>query len=127
MAVTLIENDLLAIISRDELDGIARELIETGQPDPITVGIAEGLGTIKLYCDPFLIADDALRKIWRITTVAALYNRLARLPAKRKEEWEWVIKVLEGIRDGKFKNLGVDPTLPASSASKGQWGSGTKF
>jgi hypothetical protein len=123
--IELVEIDLLAIIGREELDGLAKEVLEDGQPEPIATCISEGLGTIKLYADPRIIPDDPLKRIWRVLAVCWLYNRLATMPEKREKEQAWAIGLLEDIRDGKFKNLLIDPDAPAVGELK--WGSETKF
>lgn len=124
--ITLTENDLLAIISKDELDGLARELIQPGQPDPVEAAISDSLATVRIYTDPFRMSDDALRKVWRILAVCAIYNRLGTLPEKREKEQGWAIELLKEIRDGKFKNLDVDETIEPTSA-QGAWGSNKRF
>jgi len=92
----------------------------------VQTALDEGLGIIKMYVDPLTLADDALARLWRILAVCWIYNRLSRLPEKRKEEQAWAIGILEDIRDGKFKNLQVDTTLlPTTSHSA--WGSATKI
>ena len=124
--IELTENDLLAIISKDELDGLAKELIEDGQPEPIPTAIAEGIGTIRMYADPKVIPNDALKRIWRILAVCWIYNRLGNLPEKREKEQDWAIGALKDIRDGKFKYMAVDESrIPAGG--KGAWGGNSKI
>ncbi len=126
--ISLTETDLLAEIGKEELDGLAKELLEAGQPDPIATAISEGLGTIKLYADPRVIPDDALKRLWRVLAVCWIYNRLGNLPEKREKQQTWVIGVLEDIRDDKFKNLALDQDSIADNASgTGSWGSSTQF
>ncbi len=119
----LVAEDLLAIISREELDGLTTNLIEMGQPEPVATSIREALGTIGMYIDPFLLKDDALARIWRILAVCWLYNRLSTLPEKREKEQSWAIGVLEAIRDGKFKNLLTSDTATGA----GDYGSDPKI
>jgi hypothetical protein len=121
--VELVETDLLAVISREELDGLSNNLIELGQPEPVATSIQEALGTIRLYIDPFLVRADALKRMWRTLAVCWLYNRLSSMPEKREKEQAAVLKLLEDIRDGKFKNLLSD--TPDGGA--GAWGSAAKF
>jgi hypothetical protein len=110
MAVELTEADMHASISSAELDALAKRII-SGTPgsNPIEEAIADSLGVIELYCDPRLIPDAPLKKLWRTLAICSVYNRLAILPDKRKDEQTWAIKVLEQIRDGKFPGLLPDP------------------
>lgn len=121
---TLVEADLYTQISKTELDALADTLVENGQADPVATAIIEALNIIRLYANPFAVADDALKKLWKTLAVCWLYNRVSELPEKRKEEQRWAIGVLEGIRDGKFPNLTVDTTL---TSAKGAWGGRTKL
>lgn len=122
----IVKNDLLAVIGLEELDGLAAELLEDGQPDPIETAIAEGLDWIALYVDPLIVPDGARKRIWRLLSVCWIYNRLGRLSEKRKEEQDDMIKVLTDIRDGKFKNLEVDEDLD-NSGDQAAFGSNTKI
>lgn len=122
--MTLVEADLYTQISKTELDGLADTLLENGQAEPVATAIAESLGVIKLYVDPFKVADAALAKIWKTLAVCWLYNRVSEMPDKRKAEEKWALGVLEGIRDGKHPNLVVDTTLAATG--KSAWGGKAK-
>lgn len=115
--MTLVEANLYTQISKTELDGLADTLLENGQADPVATAISESLGVIKLYVDPFKVADSALAKLWKTLAVCWLYNRVSEMPDKRKEEQKWAIEVLEGIRDGKFPNLVVDRTVIVAALS----------
>jgi hypothetical protein len=124
--IALIENDLLAEISKKELDGLSKKLIEAGQPDPVATAIAESIDLIRDYIDPWKLREGTLRRLWRILAVCGIYNRLATLPEKREKQKAAVIKMLEDIRDGKFQHLLIDEeTLPPDGA--GKWSSDKKF
>lgn len=124
--VTLVETDLLSDIGRDELDGLAKSVLESGQPEPIPTEIADSLGIIEMYVSPWLIKPDFLKRLWRLLVISGLYNRLGRLPVKRKEERDWVMSVLKEIRDGKFTNLLLDPEVPVAEISGGSFGSDSR-
>ena len=127
MAYTpIVEADLLTEISPAELAVRAKALIQTGQTDPVTSCIADSLGIIKMYADPYLLDADVLKRLWKLLTISALYNRLDVMPEKRKDERAWCMKMLEEIRDGKFPNLLVDAAVEATLGSGGTWGSATK-
>lgn len=115
--MTLVEADLYTQVSKTELDALTDTLVENGQPEPVATAIAEALGVIKLYVDPFKVADAALAKLWKTLAVCWLYNRVSEMPDKRKAEEKWAIGVLEGIRDGLFPNLTVDATLAVAGKS----------
>jgi hypothetical protein len=122
--MTLAESDLYTQISKTELDALVDTLVEVGQADPVATAIAEALGVIKLYVDPFTVADDALAKLWKTLSVCWLYNRVSEMPEKRKAEEKWALGVLEGIRDGKHPNLVVDTTLAVTGQAS--WGGKAK-
>lgn len=110
MAVELTEADLHAAISKAELDALAKRAIEVApESQPIDEAIADGLSEIELYCDPRLVPDAILKRIWRTLAISAVFNRLSTLPEKRKEELTYVRKLLTEIRDGKFPGLLPDP------------------
>lgn len=123
MALTMVPDDLLTDISKDERDGLAAQALESGQADPIETGITRALAIIEMYISPYLIKADALRRIWTLLAINSLYNRLSALPAKRKEERDWCYRVLEGVRDGKFPNMTIDPDVPADEIPTGTFGS----
>lgn len=122
MPITLVETDLLSDIGKDELDGLSKSVLESGQPDPVTTEINDSLGIIEMYVSPWAIKPDPLRRIWRLLTISGLYNRLGKIPKKRQDERDWAMGVLKEIRDGKFKNLLVDTTLPAEEIAGGEFG-----
>ena len=127
MAYTpIVEADLLTDISQVELSVRATALLQTGQTDPITSCIADSLGIIKMYADPYLLNEDVLTRIWKLLTISGLYNRLDVMPDKRQKERDWCMKTLEEIRDGKFPNLLIDAEVEATLGASGSWGSATR-
>lgn len=111
MSLVLNEEDLLADISRDELDGLAKSVIETGQADPIATNIKDALEFIRMYIEPLKVQEDVVKRIWRLLAIGGLYNRLSVMPEKREAERDWCLKTLTQIRDGKFPNLMLDPEV----------------
>lgn len=112
MALTLTVTDLYTDISKDELDGMTAELIETGQSDPVDTAIADGLAIVSMFCNPFAVDETTIKRLWRLLAISYIYNRLGRINEKRKEERDWCMSMLKDIRDGKFKHLALDTTLP---------------
>lgn len=125
MAVTLTETDLHDGISKTELDVLVQTLVEDGEENPIEKTIAEGLSVIELYCDPFKLPDNTLRKLWRTLAICWIYNRVSEMPEKREKEQAWAIGVLEDIRDGKFIVPVDEEKVP--SGGRGSWSSATKI
>ena len=118
--MTLAATDLYTAISKTELDGYAQTLVESGQADPVDTAIAEALAVIKLYVDPFKLADGALAKLWKTLAVCWIYNRVGTIPVKREKEEQWAIETLKDIRDGLHKNLIIDDTIePAQKSNYG--------
>jgi hypothetical protein len=116
--MTLVEADLYTAISKTELDGYAQTLVESGQADPVETAIAEALAVIKLYVDPYKLADGALAKLWKTLAVCWIYNRVGTIPAKREKEEAWAMKMLEDIRDGLHANLIVDEEIATAPLSR---------
>lgn len=116
--ITLTEDDLLTIITRDELDEIAATDLESGQDDPIEEAIADALGFIRLFVDPDTLEDDSLKVMWRHLSVCRLYSRKGvGTPDKHKEHCTEIKDALKAMRDG-----GKLPpeSLTSSSAYGGQ-------
>lgn len=126
-AILLVEDDLLVDISREELDGLTNELLAQGQADPVATQIADALGVVQMYVDPWALKTDVLKRLWRLLAIAGIYNRLSRLPEKRKEERDWAMMTLKEVRDGKFPNLLIDQAKVEEAAPMaGRWGSAAR-
>lgn len=118
------ETDLLVDISREELDGIATELLAQGQPAPIASTIAEQVQKVEDYTLRFAVPELRVKRLVRALVLYELYSRLSVIPEKRKTKYEEVMKELRDIRDGKFPDLAAEDPPPASLPSgQGRWGS----
>lgn len=128
MALTvssLVEADLLTNISQEELEGLTNEVLSLGQEDPVTWAITKQFDIMCAYVDFYTVKaqyEEALKDCWAKLAISGLYNRIARVPAKRREEREECIRFLTDIRDGKFPNMIVDEDSDAGAASIGTFG-----
>lgn len=126
--ITFIEKDLLADISKRELDGIAKKLVELGDPDPITTTIAEQLQKVDDFTRRYALPVDREKRLVRALVLFELYSRLGPIPAKRETKHDQAMKELREIRDGKFPDLPLKDPLPTDvNPQTGNWGSGKKF
>ncbi len=128
MAITFTEEDLLVDISQEELDGIAKELVAVGHPEPIASTIGEQMQKVEDYTLRFAVPDLRFKRLLRALVLYELYSRLADIPAKRALKYEEAMKELKDIRDGKFPDLRLEEPPPAGIAtSQGNWGSKEKL
>jgi len=128
MAITFTEEDLLVDISQEELDGIAKELVTSGNPEPIATTIAEQMQKVEDYTARFAVPELRYKRLVRALVLYELYARLAEIPAKRKLKQEEAMKELRDIRDGKFPDLMLEVPSPAGVPSgQGNWGSKEKL
>src|SRR4051812_43588968 len=95
------EADLHVDISKDELDGIAKSLVEMGDPDPIATTITEQLQKVEDYTRRWAMPDDRVKRIVRALVLFELYSRLGTLPDKRETKYKEAMAELKDIRDGK--------------------------
>jgi hypothetical protein len=118
------ETELLVDISQEELDGIAKELVEMGHPDPVEFTIGEQLQKVTDYTVRYELPEERLNRLTRALVLFELYARLQSIPEKRQLKYDEAMKELKDIRDGKFPDLPLaDPTPDGSAASSGAWGS----
>ena len=126
--MAFLEADLLADISQEELDGIAKSLVSEGDPEPIATTIAEQVQKVEDYTLRFNVPELRVKRLVRALVLYELYSRLGSLPAKRKDKYEEAMKELRDIRDGKFKDLAIEDPPPAGlPTSQGAWGSKRKI
>lgn len=122
------EGDLLVDIGREELEGIARELVEQGDPEPIARTIEEQVQKVEDYTLRYEVPELRGKRLVRALVLFELYARLGTIPEKRREKYEEAMKELRDIRDGKFKDLKIeDPPPPDMPVGGGEWGSEEKF
>lgn len=128
MSFTFTETDLLVDISQEELDGIAKEAVEIGQPDLIAVTIAEQVQKVEDYTLRFNVPDLRMKRLTRALVLFELYARLQSIPEKRETKYKEAMQELREIRDGKFPDLAIEEPPPAGMPSaQGAWGSKPKF
>lgn len=128
MPNTLTEDDLLADISREELDGIAGELVQQGDPDPVTTTLAEQAQKVEDYTLRYNVPEARFKRLGRALVLWELYARLGEIPKKRQLKYEEAMKELKDIRDGKFPDLALeDPAPEGLPDSQSGWGSKTRF
>lgn len=121
------EDDLLVDISQVELDGIAKALVNQGDPDPITTTIAEQVQKVEDYTLRYNVPEARSNRLVRALVLYELAARLGTIPEKRKIKYEEAMKELRDIRDGKFKDLALEEPPPAGlSTGQGAWGSADK-
>lgn len=122
--VEILETDLLADISRKELDGLAKKLVELGDPDPITVTITEQRQKVDDYTRRFDLPPDREKRLIRALALFELMARLGAIPEKRQTKYDEAMKELRDIRDGKFPDLlRKDPAPAGLSDVRGRFGS----
>lgn len=127
----LVESDLYVHISKEELEGLTDELLEPGQDDPVAKSIVSAFDEICCYVDFYKTKaqyENRLLDCWTKLAVYDIYNRLARVPEKRKEERDDIISFLKDIRNGKFPNMIIDDQseIALDETGGGCWGSGSK-
>ncbi len=128
MAITFTEEDLLVDISQEELDGIAKELVSDGDPEPIARTIAEQLQKVEDYTARFEVPELRYQRLVRALVLFEIYARLAEIPKKRQTKYDEAMKELKDIRDGKFPDLMLEEPPPAGIPSgHGNWGSKEKL
>ena len=117
------EEDLLADISRKELDGIAKKLLELGDPEPIPVTITEQTQKVDDYTRRYVLTEDRERRLIRALVLFEIYARLASIPPKRQTKYDEAMRELRDIRDGKFPDIAERTELPPDLPSaRGRWG-----
>lgn len=122
------EQDLLVDISQKELDGIAKTLVNQGDPDPITTTITEQVQKVEDYTLRWNVPETRHKRLTRALVLYELYARLQTIPEKRKLKYEEAMKELKDIRDGKFPDLAIEDPAPAGlPGSSGAWNSSTKI
>lgn len=128
MAFVFTETDLLVDISQEELDGIAKEAVEIGQPDLIAATIAEQVQKVEDYTLRFDVPDLRMKRLTRALVLFEIYSRLSSIPEKRETKYNEAMKELREIRDGKFPDLAIeDPAPEGLPSGEGRWGSKPKF
>jgi hypothetical protein len=126
--IAFTESDLLADISQKELDGIAKKLVEQGDPQPISVTIAEQLRKVEDYAKRWKLEEERWKRLTRALVLFELYSRVGSIPEKRKLKYEEAMKELREIRDGKFPDLAEEAPAPEGLPSgRGRWGSAEKI
>lgn len=125
MPVTLVEADLYEDITKAELDWWSKRSLESGQADPVTAAISDGRDFISLYVNPYTLRDGALRTIWKTISICRTFIRLGSTAPKWQKKYDEMVKILEGIRDGKFPNLVIDTTVAEAVVLAGFCGSNT--
>lgn len=126
--VTFIETDLLADISQKELDGLAKKLVDAGDPEPIATTIAEQQQKVDLYTRRYDLPGNDEKRLVRALVLYELYARLASIPPKRDAKHQEAMKELRDIRDGKFPDLAQEEPLPEGIPSgEGRFGSAPKI
>ena len=123
--VSFTEDDLLADISREELDGIAHELVAQGEVEPVQTTIREQVQKVDDYTRRYVLAEDRVKRLIRALVLWELPARLSNIPKKRQTKYDAAMKELEGIRDGKFKDLLAleDPAPAGLPDNRGRFGS----
>jgi hypothetical protein len=128
MPITFTEADLRVDISKEELDGIAKELVETGDPEPIATTIVEQIQKVEDYTLRYSVPVTQAKRLVRALVLFELYSRLGSIPAKRKDKYEEAMQELRDIRDGKFPDLAIeDPPPTGLNQTGGRWGSNKRF
>ncbi len=128
MAITFTEEDLLVDISQEELDGIAKELVSEGEPEPIATTIAEQVQKVEDYTARFAVPELRYKRLVRALVLFELYSRLVEIPQKRETKHREAMQELHDIRDGKFPDLMLEEPSPAGVPSgQGNWGSKAKL
>jgi hypothetical protein len=125
---SLLESDLQSQISAAELDGLAKSLLAVGQENPILWAIEKQFDLLGSYVDLTTVKtqyEDTVLDYWAKMAVFAIYNRLGRVPAKRREEREEALQWLRDVRDGKFPHIFIDEDSDFGAASTGAFTSGT--
>lgn len=119
-----IEANLLPDISQEELDGIAKELVTVGDPEPIATMIAEQAQKVEDFTLRYNVPELRLHRLIRPLVLWELYKRLGAIPEKRQTAYDEAMKELREIRDGKFPDLAIEEPAPAGlPGSTGDWGS----
>lgn len=122
------EQDLLVDISQEELDGVAKELVRLGDPEPIETTIAEQTQKVESYTLRYAMPASWVKRLVRALCLYELYARLGTIPEKRRAKYEEAMKELRDIRDGKFPDLALeDPPPEGLPAGGGRWGSEAKL
>lgn len=122
--MAFIADDLLVDISQEELDGIAGELVEMGDPDPITTTIDEQVQKVEDYTLRYDVPELRQKRLVRALVLFELYARLQSIPEKRQKKYDEAMKELRDIRDGKFPDLALeDPAPEGLPEGQGRWGS----
>jgi hypothetical protein len=118
------EDNLLPDISQEELDGIAKELVTVGDPEPIATMIAEQVQKVEDFTLRYDVPELRLNRLIRPLVLWELYKRLGAIPEKRQTAYDEAMKELREIRDGKFPDLAIEEPAPEGSpGSTGAWGS----
>jgi hypothetical protein len=122
------EQDLLPDISQEELDGIAKELVTPGDPEPIETTITEQEQKVEDYTKRYDVPELRQFRLVRALVLYELYSRLGTIPQKRKDKYEEAMRELRDIRDGKFPDLALeDPPPDGLPEGQGRWGSDTRI
>lgn len=117
------EQDLLVDISQKELDGIAKKLVNEGDPEPIATTITEQVGKVEDYTLRYDVPDLRHKRLTRALVLYELFARLGGIPKDREKKYEEAMKELRDIRDGKFPDLAIeDPAPEGLPSTSGKWG-----
>jgi hypothetical protein len=114
------ETNLLSEISQEELDAIAKELVNEGDPAPISSTITEQEARMATYISGYTLNANHELQLLRALVLHELYRRLGKIPEKRKQAYDAALSELRDIRDGKFPSL-------LSVNSRATWGSEDKI
>ena len=126
--MTFTESDLTTDISRKELDGIAKKLVEDGDPEPIATTISEQSRKVADYTRRYVLDEERQRRLIRALVLFELTSRVGSIPDKRQTKYDAAMKELEGIRDGKFPDLQLVSPVPSDiSPARGAWGGKKRF
>jgi hypothetical protein len=99
-------------MSDKELTALTQKLVDQGDPDPIAATITEQQARMERYFHVYVVPDDWQTTLLRSLVLWRLVQRVGAIQEKRQKSYDAAMEELKGIRDGKFKFLGLKDPIP---------------